>query len=421
MVMFWSLVVVMLIVSLLVIVRHLVKNRQVVPIITDKPALAIFKERLLELEQEKQDGLLTDEQLQSVKLEMEQSLLDEVNVTANELKNDDYQISPDWTAAGLIIFLVPVVAIGLYYQLGEPKIIDALQLSSAHNSATTRQEQLASVEDLVDTLAARMQQNPNDKEGWTMLARSYKALGRHAEAVTAYEHLYSLTGDDTDVLLQYADVIATANGGKLSGKPAELIHKALELSPDNNMGLWLAGMAAREQGDNEAALDYWQRLLPQVQNDAESYQQVRQLIHTARQELGIAEAEIDLPVEAVPQFEIDNNKSIRVNVSLAADLKDRTNPEDVLFIFAKATVGPPMPLAAARIQVKDLPLEIVLDDSMAMMPSLKLSSYDTVQVNARISRSGNPTESSGDLIAEFVVANPGQVELVELIIETVVP
>ena len=108
-------------------------------------------------------------------------------------------------------------------------------------------------------------------------------------------------------------------------------------------------------------------------------------------------------------------------MALAAELADQASPEDALFVFARATNGPPMPLAAARKQVKDLPLDIVLNDAMAMMPTLKISSYDSVQINARVSKSGTPTESSGDLVAVAVPARPGQEQTVELVIKSVVP
>ncbi|MBF8269432.1 MAG: C-type cytochrome biosis protein CcmI [Gammaproteobacteria bacterium] len=420
MVVFWSLVTCMLLVALLVIVRHLVVTRQVGHDSTESSVLAIFKQRLQELEREQQAGLISAEQLQTVKLEMEKNLLDEVNVPAGEAVTQSLRIPPDWKTTGVVLILIPALAIGLYFQLGQPGIIDALQLASVHGSANG-QEQMASIEQMVDQLAARLQNSPDDVEGWTMLARSYKVLGRHADAVTAYEHLYTLTGDEPGVLLQYADTLAMANGNRMSGKPAELVQKALALSPDDTMGLWLAGMAAREQGDNKSALEYWQRLLPQVKDDAESYQEVTQLIHSAQQDLGLPVAAAEEQSPAPTQSTAVGAKGIRVKVTLAAELAGKVNPEDALFVFARASNGPPMPLAAAKKQVKDLPLDIVLDDALAMMPELKISGYDSVQINARISKSGAPTESSGDLVASAVNATPGQEQTVELLIESVVP
>ena len=426
MVVFWSLVACMLLIALLVIVRHLVVTRQIGQVSAESSILAIFKQRLRELEQEQNAGLISTEQLQTVKLDMEKTLLDEVNVPAGESVTQSLRIPPDWKTAGLVLILIPVLAIGLYFQLGQPGIIDALRLSSVHGAADG-QEQLATIEAMVDKLAARLQNSPDDVEGWMMLARSYKALGRFADAVTAYEHLYALTGDEPGVMLQYADAMAMANGNRMSGKPAELVQKALALSPDNTMGLWLAGMAASEQGDNNAALEYWQRLLPQIQDDAESYQEVTRLIQGAQKDLGMTVSDAGMPVAtaapaaATAPTVATGDKGIRVKVALAAELADQASPEDALFVFARATNGPPMPLAAARKQVKDLPLDIVLNDAMAMMPTLKISGYDSVQINARVSKSGTPTESSGDLVAVAVPARPGQEQTVELVIKSVVP
>jgi len=416
----------MLLLSLFVIVRHLLITKNIELVATDKPALTIFKQRLQELEQDREDGLITDAQMQAAKLEMEQSLLDEVDLSEQNAPATGSKISPDWITAAVVTVLVPVFAISLYFHLGQPKIIEALQMTDVHSSVPGHDGQMASIDQMVDSLAQRLQNNPDDLEGWTMLARSYKVLNRYDDAAKAYAHVYSLSGDtDVNVLLQYADVLAVASGGSMAGKPAELVQKALELSPDNSMGLWLAGMAAREQGDNKTALDYWERLLPQVQNDAESYQEVRQLIQATQKELGMAVAENDVQaaVPPVTQTETasDDSKEIRVKVTLDPALAGKVDPADSLFVFARATSGPPMPLAAARMQVKDLPLDIVLNDAMAMMPSLKISGFDNVQVNARISKSGQPVASSGDLVAEAVPAQPGQEQPVDLVIKSIVP
>ena len=385
---FWSIIAIMLLLSLFVIARHLLISKKIDAVVTDKPTLAIYKQRLLELEQDREDGLITEEQMEAAKLEMEQSLLDEVNLSPGNSPSGVLQITPDWITAALLIILIPVVAISLYEYLGQPKIIDALRMADVHSGIPGHDGQEAAINQMVASLAERMQKNPDDVNGWTMLARSYKTLKRYDEAVKAYAHVYSLTGDkDVNVLLQYADVLAVANGGSMTGKPEELVQKALQLSPDNVMGLWLAGMAARERGDNKTALDYWQRLLPKVQDDAQSYQEVRQLIHATQKDLGIAVTADNTPAVRTPQANVasDVSKGIRVRVTLDPNLAGKVKPDDSLFVFARAVNGPPMPLAAARKQVKDLPLDITLTDGMAMMPSLKLSGYDNVQVNARIS------------------------------------
>ena len=425
---FWSIVAIMVLLSLFLIVRHLLIAKKIDTLVTDKPVLAIFKQRMQELEQDREDGLITEAQMQAAKLEMEQSLLEEVDLSAGDSQESALQTSPDWITAGIVTLLVPAIAISLYFYLGQPKIIDALRMADVHAGVPGHDSQAASINKMVESLAQRMQKNPNDVQGWTMLARSYKVLKRFDEAAKAFEHVYKLTGDtDVNIMLQYADSLAVANGGSMTGKPAELVQKALKLSPDNNMGLWLAGMAAREQGDNKTALDYFQRLLPKVQDDAESYQQVRQLIQATQKDLGIKVADNGDDTQAVqapaPQTAaaVDNNKGIRVKVTLAPDLAGKVSPDESLFVFARATSGPPMPLAAAKLQVKDLPVDIVLNDGMAMMPSLKLSGYDSVQVNARISKSGQPVASSGDLVADAVPAKPGQEQPVDLVIKSVVP
>lgn len=252
-----------------------------------------------------------------------------------------------------------------------------------------------------------------------MLVNSYMTLGRPGEALGAIERLYQITGDQPAVLVRYADVLATANGGRLSGKPAELIQKALSLDPDNGTGLWLAGMVANETGDYATAIQYWQRLLPQLENDQKSLQEVKQLISRAQNQPGNKDQE----ASALTAAETVNtaNKTITVNVSLSSDIVRDTEPEDTLFIFAKAVNGPPMPLAVVRKKVKDLPLEVILDDSLSMIPSMKLSNFDKILVSARISTSGNATPQSGDYISEASIITSGQIEPVSIIINQQLP
>lgn len=421
MTMFWSIIAIMLLLSLFVIARHLLVTKKIDAVVTDKPTLAIYKQRVQELEQDREDGLITAEQMQAAKLEMEQSLLEEVDLSAGESPSGILKIKPDWITMALLVVLIPVIAISLYEYLGQPKIIEALRMADIQSGIPGHNGQEAAINQMVASLAARMQKHPDDVAGWTMLARSYKTLKQYDKAVKAYAHVYSLTGDkDINVLLQYADVLAVANGGSMTGKPTELVHTALRLNPDNVMALWLAGMAAREKGDNKTALAYWQRLLPKVQDNAQNYQEVRQMMQAAQKDLGIPVTADNTPA-AQTKAAGDKAKGIRVRVTLAPDLAGKVKPDDSLFVFARAVKGPPMPLAAAKKQVKDLPLDITLNDGMAMMPSLKLSGYNSVKVNARISKSGKPTESSGDLVATAVTAKPGQQQEVKLVIKSVVP
>jgi cytochrome c-type biogenesis protein CcmH len=323
----------------------------------------------------------------------------------------------DWRVGAGIAILVPAIAITLYLVTGQPL---STEPSATSRSAVPPDSQHPhSIEDMVNQLAARLVQQPYDIQGWFTLTNSYVALGRYDEAVTSMERLYQLVGDQPDVLLRYADVLAMSNDGRLSGRPAELVHKALSQEPDNWMGLWLAGMAAAEKGDHRQAIDYWERLLPQLKDDPESLQEVEQLISRARQETMGKDTQV-ATLTATDMVDTADH-AITVNVSLSPRVAKEAGPDDALFIYAKAVDGSPMPLAVVRKKVSDLPVEVILDDSLAMMPSMKLSLFDQVQVNARISKTGNAIAQSGDYIGESSTIEEDRADPVSIVIDKQLP
>ena len=323
----------------------------------------------------------------------------------------------DWRLAAGIAILVPAIAITLYLVRGQPQPADPSATSGSAVPADSQHPH--SIEDMLNQLAARLVQQPYDIQGWFTLTNSYVALGRYDEAVRAMERLYQLVGDQPDVLLRYADVLAMSNDGRMSGRPAELVQKALSQDPDNGMGLWLAGMAAAEKGDHRQAIDYWERLLPQLKDDPESQQEVEQLISRARQETMGKDTQV-ATLTATDMVDTADH-AITVNVSLSPWVAKEAGPDDALFIYAKAVDGPPMPLAVVRKKVSDLPVEVILDDSLAMMPSMKLSLFDQVQVNARISKTGNAIAQSGDYIGESSTIEEDRTDPVSIVIDKQLP
>jgi cytochrome c-type biogenesis protein CcmH len=229
--------------------------------------------------------------------------------------------------------------------------------------------------------------------------------------------VHDLVGDEPAVMLRYADALAMAQGGKIAGEPFEFIKRALELKPDDTTGLWLAGLGYEEQGQYEQAVQHWRKLETLMQNDPASQNEVRNLIARAEQKLGRT-----VMVETAPaKPAAASSVALKVTVSLDAALQDKVSAEDTVFIFARAMEGPPMPLAAVRKQVRDLPLTVTLDDSMAMMPQMKLSNFNEVKIGARISKSGAPRPESGDLQGEITSVKTENRETIQVRIDQVVP
>jgi cytochrome c-type biogenesis protein CcmH len=300
-------------------------------------------------------------------------------------------------------------------------------MAAAHASAAGSGDgELPSVEEMVKGLEQRLAQNPEDPNGWYLLGRTYMSLSRYRDAITAYEHVQELAGEHPRVLVSLADAVAMAAGGNMAGRPTELVTRVLEIAPNDTTALWLAGLAAEERGDLEQAVTYWTRLYPLLSDKPGSQQQVRALIARAGGEAPEPAAALPSimpagsPAPAAPATADKGasdagGRSLTVKVSLAEPVRASAEPDDTVFVFARAAEGPPMPLAVARRKVRDLPMTVVLDDSMAMMPAMSLSKFDRVQVAARVSKSGSAQASSGDLQSESVLVaerDPGTIELV---------
>jgi len=270
----------------------------------------------------------------------------------------------------------------------------------------------------IEDLAARLKQNPSDGNGWAMLARTYAITGRYTEAVGAYEKAANLIQGNAVLLVDYADVLAMVSGKNMQGKPLDLIRKALEIDPDNIKALALLGTAEFQAGNFSQAELLWSKLLPKLPPDSQFARQVS---------TGIADAHARISEASGPRNTAEKNiqqdgKALKISgvARLEKKVAGKVAPTDTVYIFAKALNGPPMPLAVMKAQASELPLRFVLDDSFAMMPSMKLSDHDKVTISAKISKSGSADQQSGDLKGELSPVRLGA-ENVELVIDRVVP
>ena len=394
MIVFWIIAALMLLVALALLLPALLGRKALHDLDRNQQNVAIARERLQELESEYGRGSLSEPDYQQARQELEQALLIDVDgaqATTTPVSASNTRASLIWVALG-----VPLATVLLYLQLGTPGAV-TMQTQVAASQEHTGGDSAATMEQLVAGLAAKLQEEPDNPEGWFMLGRSYISMGRFVEAAAAFEQVLQLVGDNPDVMLRYADALAMAQGGTIAGKPFEIVKQALQLKPDDPTGSWLAGLGYEEQGEYEKAVQHWRKLETLLVNDPASLNEVRNLIARAEQKLGRPVTAQTTPPSAIAA----SNVALQVTVSLDAALQDKVSADDTVFIFARAMEGPPMPLAAVRKQVRDLPVQVVLDDSMAMMPQMKLSNYAKVLVGARISRSGNTTAQSGDLTGEI--------------------
>ncbi|MCG8427398.1 MAG: c-type cytochrome biogenesis protein CcmI [Chromatiales bacterium] len=388
---------VLVLLALVLLAPPLLRLRTPLALDRNQQNVVIAQERLSELETDLNNGVLNQSEFEQAKLELEQALL--LDISGGDDTDKETPETPQQhgrLALGSLAVLVPALTVGLYLYLGEPQMIgfDPQQQASHAQNAGHGGEELPPVEEMIESLVSHLKEQPEDAEGWFLLGRTYMVMKDYPKAVTAFDTAYKLVGDIPSAMLSLADAMAMANNGDMTGRPAELIRKAVTVAPQDPTALWLAGMVERQSGNLEAALTHFEALKPLLAGEPESVAKVNGFITDIQRQLGQAEPVQSTSAEAVVT-------AIKVKVSLASELQAQVKPEQLVFVYAKALQGPPMPLAAAKLQVKDLPVEVTLDDSSAMMPQMKLSNFDQVIVGARVSMSGDPIAKSGDFNGEI--------------------
>lgn len=400
MTMFLVIAIAMLLIAIWFVVSALMGKTQIGDADQNQQNILIAKDQLASIEKELTEGVLNDDEYQQRKDELQKALVN--NVEETEANKTQHEIPKPalWSA----LMLVPLISLSAYYYLGTPNAVnvEAHQVTSKQGEPNKHAANTAaSMNELLAKLAAKLEKDPGNVKGWKMLGRSYMSMNRYSEAADVYAKLYGLVGDETSVLLAYADALAMSRDGKINGMPFQLVMTALKIDPNNTTGLWLSGLGYSEQGEYQKAINQWQKLLPQFAGDKESEMKVNGLIAQAKSKLNGTELvknpfKTQVSKKQVKNKSDANKKSISVTVSLSPEFINQVNPDDMVFIYAKANKGPPMPLAAIRKQVKDLPVTVKLNDAMAMMPQMKLSSFSVVDIGARISKSGSAIGQSGD-------------------------
>jgi len=399
---FLLIVSVLILIAFLLILPPLWRKQVVQDADLDQRNIRIAQHRLAELKENRRLGGLSQAQYDEQLADLEQALSDDLDIKSPVTSA---QSQGRWVVYVLVIG-IPLLAGALYFSLGNYQAIS----HSAEMAVDPDTLKLAEINKMVDGLAEKLKTNPDDAQGWLMLGRSYKFQQQYPKAVDAFANAYRLFGDQAEVMLLYADAIAYASDKNLAGKPTELIFKALALEPDNMNALWLGGMAKVQQGDAVTAIKLWKKLAALLPPGSDSQQEIQGLLTKIEGEAPQAAAQ---PEAAQP----DNAPSVAIDVqvSLAPELQKSASPDDTVFIYAQALSGSRVPLAIVRKQVSDLPLTVSLNDTMAMMPNMKLSSFAKVKLLARISKSGNAISQPGDLIGvieQVVLADKGSLKIV---------
>lgn len=392
---FWLAAGLLLLVALSVLLIPVLRVRRAQPE-EDRTALnvALYQERVAELKAQQEEGVLTSAQLENGQAEAARELLADTDGA------DSARASPLGKALPLLTaLLVPVLGLGLYLHYGAS---DKVELTREFSVPPTSMAQMTA------RLERAVEVQPDSVEGLYFLGRTYMAQNRPADAAKLFERAIGLSGRQPELLGQWAQALYFANDKQWSAQIQALTDEALIGDPKEATSLGLLGIAAFEGQRYQQAIDYWQRLLALLPEQDASRSALQGGIDRARERLGAAPVVSEAGKASVG--------ALKVKVSLAPQVQAKVQPGDSVFVFARAVSGPPMPLAVKRMTVAELPVEVELTDADAMMPQLKLSNFAEVQLMARVSRAGQPTQ--GEWVARGVPVSSKATALQQLTIDS---
>ena len=406
MTLFWVVAGIFIVAALLFILPTLLRNKgSETGVARDSTNVSIYRDQISELENDLRNDILNQEQYNQSKYELQQRMMldipEESSISVVKI-NSKRSIA----TSVVLILLIPVLAISLYLLLGNTKALlpqpAAEQMELVDGALTSEDDGHQEISSMVDNLVKRLENEPDDLEGWNMLGRTYAIMGRFNEARDIYAKLLANSPDSPEALVNYADVFAMTQDGSLMGKPVELINKALSIDPKNPKALALAGTAKFEQGEFKQAAVYWEKLLAIIPTESKLAQSVSGSIRQAKSLASNNQKDVVIAKQQSPESDknVENKGSsptISGVVNISPALLAKTAPGDTLYIYARAKSGPRMPLAIVRLQAKDLPAKFTLKDGMGMNPNMKLTSFPEVIISARVTKSGKAVPANGDL------------------------
>jgi cytochrome c-type biogenesis protein CcmH len=412
---FVSIAAVMLVAALAWVLVPLLRGPRTGGVVREAANVAILRDQLVELDNDVANGVVRREQYDQAKRELEQRVLEESKASAGGARSGVPSSAGAWTAA-ILGGALPIAAALLYFTLGSHEAFAPAGTTAAGPAGGQHDTSPQKVAEMAANLAAKLQKEPDNAEGWLILAHTYYSLKRFPEAIGAYEHAAQLLPNDADMLADYADALGAANNS-LDGKPTELINRALKADPTQWKALALAGTVAFNHKDFKQAVVYWEQLRTTLPPDSDMARSIASSIAEAKDLGGIkttaapataaapatkSAAASVAPVAAsaatsASAASTTAGSAISGTITLSPTFARAAAPEDTVFIVARAAQGPKFPLAIIRKQVKDLPFKFSLDDSMAMSPEMKMSNFADIVVGARVTKSGDATPQSGDL------------------------
>jgi cytochrome c-type biogenesis protein CcmH len=366
---------------------------------------AVYRDKLAELDQDLAAGSLAPADYEVSRAELQRRLLDDSSAVADAPATSAPQDLPRSKALLLpLVVALPLVALALYVVLGSPAALEA----TAHPQRFSK----ADIEKMVTGLAAKLEKEPENHRGWAMLARSYKMMGRFKEAADAYARTGPMLDSSAELLVDYADAVAAAANG-FNAQSLQLLDRALALDPNNAQGLWMHGSAAFEAQRFDRAIADWEKLLAQLEPGSEDARTIAGNLAEAREKAGKPAAAgakagaAGSAASAASSAALPASASIQGRVELAPELARSVGPGAVLMVIARPADGGRMPVAVLKQPVAGFPASFTLDDRQSLLAERKLSAFPSVQLEARLSRSGQAKAEPGDLIGDGVAVPLG--------------
>jgi cytochrome c-type biogenesis protein CcmH len=310
-----------------------------------------------------------------------------------------------WRATGLVVLIaIPLMVYWQYQLVGSPRSLQPVEASIDPGADV-------SLDELVVSLREKLSESPADLEGWVLLGRSYKTLQDYPAALEALETANRLVPDEPVVLVELVEARLFASGDPdISNEMVALLEQAVSKQPGLQKGWWLLGIAAAQDGDDAQAVVYWKKLLQGIEPGSGVAQSVQAQIAEAESRLQIASGEEAPAGWTSPPITVEFSKR-------AAAALEALPPGSTLFLIARMpgqNSGPP--LAVKRVNQPVLPLELTLNDNDSMLPQRPVSGFDSLQLQARISRGGDPMPSSGDWQSDTLEISTTQPEAATLLI-----
>lgn len=362
-----------------------------------------IRQRLKQIETDLEAGLITRDSAEAMRHDLSQALMKKVSGDGNQEQSTKSTIT-----AVVLLISVPLLSLWLYQSVGLPEAVDLKfdraaggQPQGAANQppAEATDSNAPSLEQAMAGLEARLKQQPEDVEGWVLLGRSYIQLGRNQDAVAAFERARELAPEEPWVLVDLVEARFMASGApQISDADVALLEQAVEMDPSHQKGIWMLGIAAYQRGNFNQAVSQFERLQGMLEPGSAVADTVAQQIADARARAGMpaVSAPPEVAESSIAGSADADGPRLTVAVSVDPALKSQISPGDILFVFAKAANGPPMPLAVQRLAAGALPTTVTLDKEMSMTPQFTLETFPEVVVGARISKSGNATAQPGD-------------------------